>query len=184
MKDTWFYLPADRKPRLVQLYQQDAKGVLRLQDTVIKLNGDFHRDFPLTPGGSYFSGGAGLSSTAYDYALFCQMMLNGGEYNGVRILSPHSIRLMTSNQIGDLPMWGGTTGPNRFGLGFGVYTEKSESVTPARAGTYDWAGMFASHFWIDPKSRMACVIMRNIWPTTTWDFGDRVKTVVYQALTD
>jgi CubicO group peptidase (beta-lactamase class C family) len=184
MKDTWFFLPADRKSRLVQLYQQDKNGVLRLQDPVITLNGDFHRDFPLAQGGSYFSGGAGLSSTAYDYALFCQMMLNGGEYNGVRILSPHSIRMMTTNQIGDLPMWGGSSSPNRFGLGFGVYTEKSEAVTPVRAGTYDWAGMFASHFWIDPKSRMACIFMRNIWPTTTWDFGDRVKTVVYQALND
>lgn len=184
MKDTHFYLPAEKKSRLVKLYQQDSNGRLRLQDSVIRINGDFHRDFPLTPNGSYFSGGAGLTSTAFDYAVFCQMLLNGGVYNGVRILSPHTIRMMTTNQIGRSPMWNGAEGPNRFGLGFGVYTEASEAQTPSQAGSFDWAGMFATHFWVDPKSRMACVFMRNVWPTTNWDFGDKVKGVVYQALTD
>lgn len=184
MKDTHFYLPAEKKTRLVRLYRQEANGKLKLQDSIIRINGDFHRDFPLTSKGSYFSGGAGLTSTAYDYAVFCQMLLNGGTYDGVRILSPHTIRLMTTNQIGRSPMWNGSEGPNRFGFGFGVYTEGSEAQTPARAGTYDWAGMFASYFWIDPKSRMACVFMRNVWPTRNWDFHDKVKPVVYQALTD
>jgi CubicO group peptidase (beta-lactamase class C family) len=184
MKDTYFFLPKEKQHRLVGLYQQDNLGQLRLQDSVIKLNGNFYRDFPKTPNGSYFSGGAGLSSTAYDYAIFGQMMINGGEYNGIRILSPHTIRLMTKNQIGELVMWGNPGNPNRFGLGFGVYTEKSEASVPVYAGTYDWAGMFASHFWIDPKAKVVAVFMRNVWPTTQWDFGDRVKTMVYQAFND
>lgn len=184
MKDTHFYLPAEKKGRLVRLYRQDANGRLKLQDSIIKINGDFHRDFPLTPNGSYFSGGAGLTSTAYDYALFCQMLLNSGAYGTARILSPHTIRMMTANQIGRLPMWNGSEGPNRFGLGFGVYTQGSEANVPLQAGSFDWAGMFASYFWVDPKSRMACVFMRNVWPTRNWDFHDKVKPVVYQALTD
>lgn len=181
MKDTYFFVPREKQNRLVKLYLQDDKEI-RVQDSIISLNGTFHRDFPKTSGGSYFSGGAGLSSTAYDYAIFCQMLLDNGEYNGVRILSPHTIRMMTSNQIGDLVMWEGG-GPNRFGLGFGVYTEKSELDLPTYAGSYDWAGMFASHFWIDPKAKLVVVFMRNIWPTTEWDFGNRIKPLVYQALT-
>lgn len=184
MKDTYFFIPREKQHRLVNLYQQDSQGQLRLQDSVIKLNGNFYRDFPKTPNGSYFSGGAGLSSTAYDYAVFGQMMINGGEYNGTRILSPHTVRMMTQNQIGNLAMWGNPNNPNVFGLGFGVYTEKSEAVVPVYAGTYDWAGMFASHFWVDPKAKIVAVFMRNVWPTTQWDFGDRVKAVVYQALND
>ncbi len=182
MKDTYFFLPAAKQNRLVPLYKIDGQSQLKIQDSIIPLNGTFLRDFPNTPGGSYFSGGAGLSSTAYDYALFATMMMNGGELNGLRILSPYTIRLMTSNQIGNMPMWGNADNPNRFGLGFGVYTEKSEVLYPVQAGTFDWAGMFASHFWIDPKSKVVAVFMRNIWPTDTWDFGDRVKAVVYQAL--
>lgn len=182
MKDTYFFLPPSKQNRLVPLYMIDGKGQLKIQDSIIPLNGIFRRDFPKTAGGSYFSGGAGLSSTAYDYALFCTMMMNGGSLNETRILSPFTIRLMTSNQIGTLPMWGDPNNPNRFGLGFGIYTEKSESIFPVQAGTFDWGGMFASHFWIDPKSKVVAVFMRNIWPSDTWDFGDRAKAVVYQAL--
>lgn len=182
MKDTYFFLPAAKQNHLVPLYMIDGQGQLRIQDSIISLNGTFWRDFPKTAGGSYFSGGAGLCSTSYDYALFCTMMMNGGELNGTRILSPYTVRLMTSNQIGNLTMWGDPNNPNRFGLGFGIYTEKSETVFPVQAGTFDWGGMFASHFWIDPKSKVVAVFMRNIWPSDTWDFGDRAKAVVYQAL--
>jgi len=183
MKDTYFYLPESKQSRLVPLYLEDGSS-LRIQDSIIPLNGTFWRDFPKTKGGSYFSGGAGLSSTAYDYAIFSTMMMYGGSLGNVRILSPHTVRLMTSNQIGTIPMWGDPNNPNRFGFGFGIYTEKSESISPVRAGTFDWGGMFASHFWIDPKSKVVAVFMRNIWPTTNWGFGDGVKNVVYQALTD
>jgi CubicO group peptidase (beta-lactamase class C family) len=183
MKDTYFFLPESKQARLVPLYKQDENG-LQVQDSIISLNGTFHRDFPLTKTGSFFSGGAGLSSTAYDYALFASMMMNGGVLNGVRILSPHTVRMMTSNQIGNLSMWGEADAPNKFGLGFGIFTKKSESFWPVQEGTFDWAGMFATHFWIDPKSKLVAVFLRNVWPTNTWDFGDRAKAVVYQALTD
>jgi CubicO group peptidase (beta-lactamase class C family) len=70
----------------------------------------------------------------------------------------------------------------RFGLGFGLYLEKAALTTPMGIGSYGWDGMFATHFWIDPKNKLVAIFMRNVWPTPDWDFGDRVKTLVYQAL--
>ncbi len=182
MKDTYFFLPEEKYSRLVPLYMQDQQGHLRIQDSLISLNGIFHRDFPKTPGGSYFSGGAGLCSTAYDYALFGQMLENGGELNGKRLLSPATINMMATNQIGDLLMWGDKNMPRRFGLGFGIFTDYSERTTMIPAGSYGWDGMFASTFWVDPKNKMVVVFMRNVWPTRNWDYNDRIKPLIYQSL--
>lgn len=183
MKDTYFFLPKEKQARLVPLYtQQGSQTKLRIQDSLISLNGTFSRDFPKTPNGTYFSGGAGLSSTAYDYALFGQMLLNRGELNGKRILSPGTIQLMTTNQIGDRLMWGDTNKTRRFGLGFGILTEYAERTLLIPAGSYGWDGMFASHYWTDPKNKMVVVFMRNIWPTDHWDYGDRIKPLIYQSL--
>ena len=181
MKDTYFFLPKEKQARLVPLYTQ-GNNKISIQDSLISLNGTFYRDFPKTPNGTYFSGGAGLSSTAYDYALFGQMLLNGGELNGKRILSPGTIQLMVSNQIGDLLMWGDANKTRRFGLGFGILTDYAERTMMIPAGSYGWDGMFASHYWTDPKSKMVVVFMRNIWPTEHWDYGDRIKPLIYQAL--
>ena len=155
---------------------------MSIQDSLISLNGTFSRDFPKTNNGTYFSGGAGLSSTAYDYALFGQMLLNGGELNGKRILSPATIQIMVSNQIGELLMWGDANKARRFGLGFGILTDYAERTSMIPAGSYGWDGMFASHYWTDPKNKMVVVFMRNIWPTEHWDYGDRIKPLIYQAL--
>lgn len=181
MKDTYFFLPKDKQSRLVELYTQ-GNNKIRIQDSLISLNGTFSRDFPKTPNGTFFSGGAGLASTAYDYALFGQMLLNGGELFGKRILSPATIQLMTSNQIGELLMWGDTNKTRRFGLGFGILTDYAERTTMIPAGSYGWDGMFASHYWTDPRNKVVVVFMRNIWPTEHWDYGDRIKPLIYQAL--
>jgi CubicO group peptidase (beta-lactamase class C family) len=184
MQDTYFFLPREKQGRLTTLYHQDDQGRLQVQVPVIPLNGDFVRDFPNTPGGTYFSGGAGLSSTAFDYAVFCQMLINGGTYNGVRLLAPSTIRLMTTNQISNLPIWDDPNNPLRFGLGFGVYTEAGAWKSPLRAGSYDWAGLYGSHFWIDPETGIIAVFMRNVWPTQHWDFGERIRPLVYQAIVE
>jgi CubicO group peptidase (beta-lactamase class C family) len=181
MKDTYFFLPKEKYSRLVSLYTQ-GNNKIRIQDSLISLNGTFSRDFPKTTTGTYFSGGAGLSSTAYDYALFGQMLLNGGELNGKRLLSPATIEIMASNQIGDHLMWGDTNKARRFGLGFGILTDYAERTLMIPAGSYGWDGMFASHFWNDPKNKMVVVFMRNIWPTEHWDYGDRIKPLIYQAI--
>jgi len=181
MKDTYFFLPKEKQARLVSLYSQ-GNNKMSLQDSLISLNGTFSRDFPKTNNGTYFSGGAGLSSTAYDFALFGQMLLNGGELNGKRILSPATIQIMISNQIGELLMWGDANKTRRFGLGFGILTDYAERTLMIPAGSYGWDGMFASHYWTDPKNKMVVVFMRNIWPTEHWDYGDRIKPLIYQAL--
>ncbi len=181
MKDTYFFLPKEKQSRLVELYTQ-VNNKIRIQDSLISLNGTFSRDFPKTINGTFFSGGAGLSSTAYDYALFGQMLLNGGELNGKRILSPATIQLMTTNQIGELLMWGDANKTRRFGLGFGILTDHAERTNLIPAGSYGWDGMFASHYWTDPKNKMVVVFMRNIWPTEHWDYGDRIKPLIYQAI--
>ena len=183
MKDTYFFLPKEKQARLVPLYtQQGSQTKLRIQDSLINLNGTFSRDFPKTLNGTFFSGGAGLVSTAYDYALFGQMLLNGGELNGKRILSPGTIQAMVSNQIGDRLMWGDANKTRRFGLGFGILTEHAERTLMIPAGSYGWDGMFASHYWTDPKNKLVVVFMRNIWPTDHWDYGDRIKPLIYQSL--
>ena len=181
MKDTYFFIPKEKQSRLVPLYTQ-GNNKIRIQDSLIRLNGTFHRDFPITANGTYLSGGAGLSSTAYDYALFGQMLLNGGNLGGKRILSPASIQLMTSNQIGELLMWGDANKARRFGLGFGILTEYGERTNMIPEGAYGWDGMFSSHYWTDPKSKMVIVFMRNIWPSEHWDYGDRIKPLIYQAV--
>jgi CubicO group peptidase (beta-lactamase class C family) len=181
MKDTYFFLPKEKQARLVSLYSQ-GNNKMSIQDSLISLNGTFSRDFPKTNNGTYFSGGAGLSSTAYDYALFGQMLLNGGVLNGKRILSPATIQIMVSNQIGELLMWGDANKTRRFGLGFGILTDYTERTLMIPAGSYGWDGMFASHYWTDPKNKMVVVFMRNIWPTEHWDYGDRIKPLIYQAL--
>ena len=99
------------------------------------------RDYPFYWKKKYYSGGAGLSSTIYDYAVFLQMLLNGGEYNGKRILSRNTVRMMTMNQIGDLEFRGG----DKFGLGFQIVTEQDGNV-PAQAGSYSWGGAYATSY--------------------------------------
>src|SRR5690606_29900213 len=113
MKDSYFQVPSPKASRLVHLYQEDSVGKLKKADLRI-FNGPAFANYPLEPY-TYYSGGAGLSTTIYDYGVFLQMLLNDGVYDGKRILSRNAVRLMTMNQIGDLPF-----GDDKFGLGFSV----------------------------------------------------------------
>jgi CubicO group peptidase (beta-lactamase class C family) len=126
---------------------------------------------------NYFSGGAGLSSTIYDYAIFLQTLLNGGEYNGKRILSRTSVRMMTVNQIGEL--WG----TDMFGLGFSVVSEKNAN-TPAQPGTFSWGGAFATSYWADPKEKIVMLFYRQLLGGTHGDVVEKFRALTYQALND
>jgi len=129
--------------------------------------------------GTYFSGGGGLSSTAYDYGIFMQMLLNGGEFNGKRLLSRTTIRMMTSNQIGDLAF-----GDDKFGLGFDIATEKTASRSPISVGTFSWGGMFSSSYWIDPKEKIVAQLFLQKYPDSHGEIHEKFKSVVYQAIND
>ena len=133
-------------------------------------------------GGKFESGGGGLVATAEIIFVFCQMMLNGGELDGVRILSPKTVQLMTTNHIGDLPMGFGRTGAG-FGLDFGVVLDPGAVGEVSSAGEYNWGGAAGTRFWIDPQEKMIGLFMVQSIPHRTRLAGD-FKILAYQAMTE
>ncbi|HEV8505284.1 MAG TPA: serine hydrolase domain-containing protein [Chitinophagaceae bacterium] len=176
MKDTYFYLPKEKRNRLATLYSEDSTKHLIKDGETFELNGSIYVNYP-NMDGTYYSGGGGLSSTAYDYGIFMQMLLNGGEYNGRRILGKASMRMMTSNQIGDIDF-----GDDKFGLGFGIVTERGAAKTPVSPGTFSWGGMFSSSYWIDPKEKIIAQFFLQQFPNSHADIHDKFKALVYRAI--
>jgi CubicO group peptidase (beta-lactamase class C family) len=177
MKDTYFNIPAEKVGRLVNLYTERPDGTLVKADSNM-LNGPVTSDYPLQKT-TYFSGGAGLSSTIYDYAIFLQMLLNNGEYDGKRLLGRNTVRMMTTNQIGDLGL-----GDDKFGLGFQVISEKGSGRTPAQAGTFSWGGAFATSYWVDPKEKIVMLFYRQLQVRTHNDVVEKFRALTYQAIND
>lgn len=182
MKDTYFNLPKEKGSRLVNFFDQDSTGVIKKQDKTF--SGLLDMNFPLQKTG-YFSGGGGLCSTIYDYAIFLQMLLNGGEYNGVRLLSHNTVRLMTINQIGDLsPNIGENASSNKFGFGFFIISENGSRLTPSQAGTYSWGGVFSTSYFVDPKEDMIVLLYQQMWGPHIGEADRTFKPLVYQAIND
>jgi CubicO group peptidase (beta-lactamase class C family) len=129
--------------------------------------------------GTYFSGGAGLSSTLKDYATFLQMLLNKGEYNGKRLLSRRTVELITTNQIGDLNL-----GRDKFGLGFQITTKNGQAVLGVSEGSFSWGGFFGTTYWADPRERLVCLMFIQQFPLSHSEIQDKFKALVYQALND
>lgn len=181
MKDTYFNLPAEKASRLVNFFQQDT-GAIKKQPSVF--GGALDLNYPLQKT-TYFSGGGGLVSTIYDYAILLQMLLNKGEYNGVRLLSHNTVRMMTMNQIGDLFMGlNGVKTENKFGFGFSVITDAGSRLGPSQAGTYAWGGVFSTSYWVDPKEDMLVIIYRQMWGPHVAETDKQFKPLVYQAIND
>lgn len=172
MEDTHFFVPVPKAERLVTVYASDtANRVSRAPDGA---RGQGH--FVSGPRRNY-SGGAGLVSTARDYGRLLQMLLNGGELDGVRILSPAAVQLMATNQIGTLyPLPG-----QGFGLGFSIVERMGADNTLVSEGTYGWGGAYGSQYRIDPAERVVLVFMINQIPNRS-DVGAKFPTLVYQAL--
>jgi CubicO group peptidase (beta-lactamase class C family) len=176
MKDTYFTLPQSKLPRLASLYKMGK------DNTLIPATGYFQYPNEQT----YFSGGAGLVSTAMDYGRFTQMLLNKGELEGKRILSPKTIELMTSNSIGDLYVFN----PNRhngimgdkFGLGFAIRTERGVYDELESLGTFGWDGAFYTRFFVDPKEDLIGIFMSQV--DSYWDENliGKFRVLVYQAI--
>jgi CubicO group peptidase (beta-lactamase class C family) len=125
-----------------------------------------------------FSGGAGLTSTAADYARFCEMMLEGGKLGNVRVLSRKSVELMTHDQLGKIA-------PDQdFGLGFGVSGVKSPLTELGTPGSYNWGGFFYTAFIVDPKEQMIIVFMGQLHPTGGLTLDRQVEELAYQAIID
>jgi CubicO group peptidase (beta-lactamase class C family) len=171
MNDTYFYLPQEKAGRLVNVISEDQKHKL------INSSSDFVK-YPLLKG-TYFSGGAGLSSTVKDYAIFLQMLLNKGEYKGKRYLSRRTVDLITCNQIGDIDLGG-----NKFGLGFEITTAKGQSRLGVSEGSFSWGGYFGTTYWADPKEKLVCLLFIQQVPLRHGEIQDKFRALVYQALND
>ena len=171
MTDTYFYLPSSKFERLVKVNIEDNNHHLA------KMPGETV-NYPMV-NGTYYSGGAGLSSTAKDYATFLQMLLNKGVYNGKRLISRRTIELITSNQIGDLNL-----GRDKFGLGFQITTANGQARLGMSEGSFSWGGYFATTFWADPKERLVCLLFMQQIPLSHSEIQDKFKALVYQALND
>ena len=170
MEDTYFYLPKEKSNRLLTVATEDSTGKL----INLKTEGiDWVKE-----DGKYFSGGAGLVSTAIDYIKFLQMIINEGEFNGHRILSPATIRLMTQKQIGDAT----TRGPNKFGLGFEVVTSEGAALLPYSVGSYYWSGIFSSSYFNDPVKNISAQLVLQKLPNTFNDLNKKFIVLVYSAL--
>jgi CubicO group peptidase (beta-lactamase class C family) len=127
----------------------------------------------------YFPGGAGLVSTARDYARFAQMLLNGGELDGARILSPKSVELMTVSHTGDMAR--PPLGASDFGLGFGIIRDLGWTQQLGSVGAFSWGGIYGTSFWVDPKEKLVGVWMTQLYPNPT-SAGARFQALAYQAL--
>jgi CubicO group peptidase (beta-lactamase class C family) len=171
MRDTYFFVPPAATARLVTVYASDSGRIHRAPD------GPRGQGNYVTGPRRSFSGGAGLVSTAADYARFLQMLLNGGELDGVRILAPHTVDLMTHNQSGKLF---DSTGANGFGYGFGI-AERYGANGMASVGTFGWGGAYGSSYDVDPVEHLVIVFMINQLPNQA-DIAAKFPTLVYQAL--
>ncbi|MEM8967364.1 MAG: serine hydrolase domain-containing protein, partial [Bacteroidota bacterium] len=152
MNDTWFYLPNSKADRLVAVqYRNNGKWAS------FPVTG-YDPDYPVKGAKSFFSGGAGLSSTAKDYATFLQMYLNGGELNGVRILSRTTVQSIMGNQIKDF--WEGSG--RHYGLAFGVLDQEGQDQGGrGSVGTFDWGGYFNTQYFADPQEGLIGILMKQ-----------------------
>ena len=173
MRDTYFYLPAAKQIRLAKLYTED-----RNKNTApMRPQGGMIPDYPKAPG-TYFSGGAGLSSTIDDYANFLEMLRRQGFHKGRQLLRPATVVLITQNQIGEI-----NQGSNKFGLGFSLTTAASAHQPGLSAGSFEWGGIFGTTYWVDPKQKLVALIYTQKYPNSTGgDLADKFKAAVYQSI--
>ena len=173
MKDTYFYLPPEKQDRLAVVYGSDKAGKAVRQPEGARGQGHY-----VNGPRKSFSGGAGLVSTARDYATLLEALRNGGALGKVRILSPHAVQLMTTNQIGDLKS------PKGLGFGFGFETHDKYGVSGMESvGSWGWGGAYGTYYRVDPAERMTTVLMVQMIPNNT-DLTDKFKASIYQALLD
>ena len=179
MTDTHFYLPPDKVNRFATLYGPDADNGNRMMLTEV---GDERSNYVSGPR-AFFSGAGGLVSTAHDYIRFQQMMLNGGELDGVRLLGSITVELIFANHTGDLPLW--LSGPGYgFGLGYSVVMDRAVAHTSDTEGSVSWGGAFGTMFWIDPEEELVAIILTQIRPYSHIRLREGFHNVVNQAIVD
>ena len=183
MVDTDFHVHPGKEARLAACYVP-AKGGMDLQDDPAK------SPYLQPPG--FVSGGGGLVSTASDYLKFCRMLINGGSLDGVQIVSPKTIELMTMNHLPDgkdLPALSRSLFSEvayngvGFGLGFSVTMDPAKTLIPGSVGEYSWGGAASTSFWVDPKEDLITIFMTQLIPSSTYPIRRELRTLVYSAFT-
>ncbi len=188
MNDTYFYPPQEKIGRLSALWISDGNGRLEKMTDGIKQEGDYlySPSFHYKGQKTYYSGGSGLVSTAFDYFRFCQMLLNQGKLDGVRLLSRKTVELMTAtNHIGNLDAlllhgkgW-------KFGLGFAIETDRGHDIDGGSAGVYEWAGIFSTRFSIDPKEDKITIFLSQTHPFALhFELWDTILVLSNSAIID
>ena len=185
MVDTGFSVPPDQSDRFCAMYTPDGKGGLHQLDGSER-SGYFKEAV-------YYSGAGGLVSTAADYQRFVQMLVNGGELDGVRLVGPKTLEYMTLNHL-----TGGVTlnemGQSLFsetsmegigfGLGFGVVVDPAATTNTCSKGEYHWGGAASTSFWVDPKEELTATFFTQLLPSATYPIRRHLRSVVYQSLLD
>lgn len=183
MRDTHFFVDRDDAERLASVYVLDGHGGLRelADDETVEAGVlRYSASYPFHGPRTYFSGGAGLTSSISDYARLLQMFLNGGELDGVRLLSPKTVELMTQNGIGNLSI-----GPGRkFGLGFAILDDPGRAGALGSPGMYYWGGFFNTRFFVDPEEDLLGIFMSQRYPRDAGSIRDRFISATYQAIID
>ena len=174
MNDTQFFLPREKSARLTTVYSAKEDGTITRAPAGAGMatQGDYV-DGPRKA----FSGGAGLLSTATDYARLLQMLLNGGELDGVRLLSPATVKLMTSDHVSNY------LGADRgFGLGFETIEDVGAYGQPSSEGAFGWGGAYHSSYWVDPSEDLVVVYLTQLAPARSIDDFGKLRALVYSAI--
>ena len=184
MNDTFFTVPADKAHRIPACYVWDAAKKMKLFD-------EAGADSLWTKGWSFNSGGGGLASTLADYHRFARMLLNGGQLDGARIVSPHTLKLMTANHLpggGDLTQHSTSlfseaeNAGTGFGLGFGVTIDAAATMTHGNTGDFYWGGMYSTSFFVDRQDDIIMIFMTQLMPSSSYPVRREIKTMLYSAL--
>ena len=184
MNDTFFTVPSDKADRLPEAYVFDAEAKLKLSDKA-------GIESLWAKGWSFNSGGGGLASTVADYHRFCRMLLNGGALDGVQIISPKTLELMTANHLPggrDLTQMSKSLFSEAdmagigFGLGFATTIDSAATLVPCSAGDFYWGGMYSTAFFVDPVEDIIMIFMTQLMPSTTYPVRREIKTMIYSAL--
>lgn len=184
MADSFFSVPPDKAARIPQCFVFDA-------ETKMKLHDEAGADSLWAKRWSFNSGGGGLASTVADYHRFCRMLLNGGALDGVQIISPKTLELMTANHLPggqDLTQMSKSLFSEAemagigFGLGFATTIDSAATLTPCSTGDFYWGGMYSTAFFVDPVEDIIMIFMTQLMPSSTYPVRREIKTMIYSAL--
>lgn len=177
MNDTRFYQPENKAGRLVAVQQKNKNGQWEKYPVTF-----YDPDYPVKGAKTFFSGGAGLSSTAKDYATFLQMYLNGGEYNGVRLLSRTTVDLIMADQ--NLKVWE-KDADYHLGLAFSVENQGGhDKGNKGSIGTFGWGGYFNTQYFADPKEKVIGIIMKQTQGPVNDETGWKFRQMIWQTIDD